>query len=108
MTRMTDLQETPATPPMDPRGDERVGFRIAGSLLIVLGWVFGIVVNLIVHATAGTGQYVLGPIRVTSHLGPYAWSIIGLGAFAGVLGTLILWISRMSPRGPVALPGYPY
>jgi hypothetical protein len=105
---MVDLQETPATPPMDPGGDERAGYQIAGSLLIALGWGVGVVVNVVLHRLAGTEGLALGPLRVTSSFGPFAWAILGFGLFAGAIGFLTLWVARSERKAPLVLPGFPY
>lgn len=105
---MVDVHETPAVPPFDPGGDERVGYFIAGSLLILLGWVGGVVANLVLHAAAGTGGMTVGWIRITSTLGPYAWAVFGFGLFAGTVGVVLLAFGRASSKAPVVLPGYDY
>ncbi len=105
---MVDLEETPAVPPFDAGGDERVGWWITGGLLLVIGWGFGVVGNLAVHLAAPASGLALGPVRVFPHLGPFAWITLGLGLFTGAVGVGLLWLARQSPRGPVVLPGYPY
>jgi hypothetical protein len=105
---MVDIHETPAVPPMDPGGDERAGYFIAGSLLIFLGWILGVFVNVVLHAEAGTGGMSVGWIRITSTLGDYAWATLGLGLLAGAIGVVLLGIGRASPKGPMVLPGYSY
>ncbi len=105
---MVDLQETPAVPPMEPGGDVRVGYFAAGSLLVVLGWGLAVVLNLVLHALAGSQGMVLGPVRITSAIGDYAWAVFGLGLFTGALGVVLIGLGRSSPRGPLVLPGYDY
>ena len=105
---MSDLSEMPAVPPMETGGDERAGFRAAGSLLVVLGWGFGLVVNVLVHVGAPSTGRAIGPIVVFAHLGPFAWAILLFGAFVGALGVAILAVARASPRGPLVLPGFAY
>jgi hypothetical protein len=105
---MVDLQETPAVPPTDTGGDERIGFQIAGILLIALGWGVAVVGNLLLHHAAGAGGLLLGPVRITSRMGSFAWAAFGFGVFTGIFGVLLLWVARSSPRGPFVLPGYPY
>jgi len=105
---MVDVHETPAVPPFDPGGDVRVGYFIAGTLLILLGWAGAVGANLALHALAGTGGMTIGWIRITSTLGPYAWAAFGLGLFTGALGVGLLALGRTSPKGPIVLPGYDY
>ena len=105
---VVDVHETPAVPPMDPGGDERLGYFIAGGLLIALGWAGGVVANLVAHGLAGSGGMTVGWIRITSTLGPYAWGVVGIGLFTGAIGVVLLAIGRASPAGPIVLPGYDY
>jgi len=103
-----DFQETPAVPPMDPGGDERVGYIVAGGLLIALGWGLAVVVNLLVHYLAGNGTTTLGGHTFTSTLGPYAWAAFAFGMFTGGFGVVLVALGRASPQGPIVLPGYDY
>jgi len=105
---VTDLQEEPAVPPQDPKGSLRIGWAIAGSLLIFFGWGIGVLTNLILHRLAPVGGLVIGSIRIYPSLGTYAWIVLGVGATAGVLGVALLWFRRTLPVGPAVLPGYPY
>ncbi|HTT35026.1 MAG TPA: hypothetical protein VMH78_04065 [Thermoplasmata archaeon] len=105
---VTDLQERPAVPPMDTGGDERLGFQIAGALLVVVGWGLGVVANLAVHAAARGGVVALGAWRIGSALGPYAEIALGIGLATGAIGAGILAVARSEPRGPIVLPGYSY
>ncbi len=105
---MTDLQETPAVPPMDPGGDERIGFHAAGSLLVLLGWGVGVFLNLVLHWTAPAAGRRIGPYVLFPALGPYAMALLLFGAVTGLLGIAILWIARSSPKGPLVLPGFAY
>lgn len=105
---MVDIQETPAVPPMDPKGDVRAGFFAAGGLLVFLGWGLGVVVNLLVHAWAGSGGMMVGWMRVSSTLGTYAWAVFGFGLVTGAIGVVLLALGRASPAGPLVLPGYDY
>lgn len=106
--RMVDVHETPATPPWDSEGDERVGYFIAGTLLVLVGWVGAVVANLVAHWMAGSGGLSLGPVRITSTLGPYAWAVLGLGLFTGAIGVVLIALGRSSPKGRLVLPGYDY
>ena len=105
---MADLQETPAVPPTDPGGDERLGFEVAGGLLVTFGWGIGVVANVLLHRLAPANGVVIGSIRLFPKLGPYSWAVLGFGLFAGALGVALLLLSRSAPKGPVVLPGYPY
>ena len=104
---MVDVHEAPAVSPERVGGDERLGFIIAGILLIVVGTGIGILFNLYVHATASPTGSGFGPWVVTPAIGTYAWATIGLGIFASLAGIGILWVSRRAPKGPIALPGEP-
>jgi len=92
-------------PPYDPKGDVRLGYQIAGGLFIVLGWGFGVVVNLLLHRYAPSGGHRIENFWIGPSMGPYAWAIAGLGAVAGVLGVWLLALSRTAPKGPFVLPG---
>lgn len=105
---MVDLQETPAVPPTDSGGDERLGYLLAGGVLLVLGWGLGVLANLLLHAAAGTGGMTIGWVRITAHLGPYAWGVFGLGVVTGALGVGLLLVGRATPKGPFVLPGVDY
>ena len=105
---MVDIQETPAVPPMDPGGDERVGYLLAGGILIALGWGLAVLVNLLLHFLAGSGGMTVGGHVITSTLGAYAWATFALGLFAGGFGVVLVAFGRASPKGPLVLPGYDY
>ena len=105
---MTDLQETPAVEPEEEGGNERTGFRIAGGLFLFVGWGLGVFLNVLLHASAHAGGRVVGFVRIYPSLGPFAWGVLLLGAFTGLFGVGLLWISRESNPGPVRLPGFPY
>ncbi len=95
-------------PPMDPGGDERIGYNAGGIFLILLGWLVGVVANVLLHLTAPAGGTAVGPWRVYPTLGPYAWGVLGLGVAAGLIGVTMLWIARQSPKGKFVLPGASY
>ena len=105
---MVDVHETPAVPPMDPGGDERAGYFIAGAILVTLGWGFAVVVNLLLHEVAGSGGMTVGWSRITSAMGPYAWAILAFGLVTGAVGVVLLALGRASPKGRLVLPGYDY
>lgn len=105
---MVDLQESPAVPPSDEGGDERVGYLLAGSILIVLGWVVAVAVNLLLHLLAGTGGMNVGWMRITSDLGPYAWAVFAFGLVTGAVGLGTVVEGRAAPKGPFVLPGVDY
>jgi hypothetical protein len=105
---MTDLSELPAVPPEERGGDERIGYRAGGILLLVVGWGLGVIANVVVHWLAPSGGEVLGPWRVYPTLGVYALGVVGLGAVAGVVGIFMLWLAQRAPRGKFVLPGYSY
>ena len=107
-TLVVDIQETPAVPPMDPGGDERVGYYVAGALLIFLGWGLGVVGYVLLHLMAGSGGMTLAWIRITSPFGDYAWAMLGFGLFSGAIGAVLVALGRASAKAPLVLPGYPY
>lgn len=105
---MVDLQETPATPPEDYGGDARVGWLIAGALLIAGGWGVGVIVNVVAHLLAPASGLTLWWMHVYPSWGAYSYAVLGIGAFAGIFGVVLLLLGRASPRGPLVLPGYDY
>lgn len=105
---MVDIQETPAVPPMDPGGDERVGYFIGAGVLIALGWGLAVVLNLLLHYWAGSAGMTIDGHRFTSTLGPYAWATFGFGLFTGTFGVVLALLGRASPKAPLVLPGYDY
>jgi hypothetical protein len=102
---VVDLQETPAVPPFDPKGDARLGYFIAGSLLIALGWGLGVALNLVLHLTAPVGGHTLLGVYFGPTFGAYSEAVFGLGVFAGSLGVVLLGLGEGSPKGPIVLPG---
>jgi hypothetical protein len=105
---VTDLQNTPAVAPEDEGGNERAGLRIAGALAIVVGWGLGVFVNVLLHVSAHPAGRVVGWVRVYPTLGPYAWGVLLLGAFTGVFGIALMWVSQFAKSGPLHLPGTTY
>ena len=105
---MSDVEDAPAVPPFDAKGDVRFGYYLAGGLLVVLGWGLGVATNLLLHVMAPAGGYRIFQVGITGSLGPYAWATMGLGLFTGALGTALLLLARSAPQGPVVLPGYDY
>lgn len=105
---MTDLQESPATPPEPTGGDERIGYVIAGGLLIALGWGLGVVLNVLLHWAARSGPFTVFGVHFEPSMGPYAWAVFGLGVVAGAMGVSLLALARATPRGELVLPGVDY
>jgi hypothetical protein len=104
----TDLAETPAVPPFDPKGDERLGYAIAGGLLIALGWGVAVVLNVVLHRLAPSGGHRLLGVWFGPSLGVYAGAALAFGAATGLFGVVLLAYARSSPRGPIVLPGADY
>lgn len=105
---MVDLQETPAVPPFDPQGDERLGYFLAGGILIFFGWGIALGANALLHAIAPVHGIVLLGLRVGSAWGPQGTAVAVLGALAGLLGVALIALGRAAPRGPIVLPGAEY
>ncbi|HTW56280.1 MAG TPA: hypothetical protein VMG36_07590 [Thermoplasmata archaeon] len=105
---MVDLQETPAVPPFDPKGDVRAGYFIAGGLLIALGWGAGVALNLLLHHTAPAGGYRWDGITISRSWGAYAWATLLFGLGTGFFGTVLLALGRGAPKGRIVLPGVDY
>jgi len=103
-----DLEERPATPPFDSKGDARIGYLVAGGTLLFLGWVLGVLVNLLLHWEARMGPFQVGGVHFGPTMGAYAWAVFALGLAAGVLGVAFLVIARTTPRGAFVLPGADY
>jgi hypothetical protein len=105
---VSDLQETPATPPEPSGGDERIGYLLAGGVLIALGWVFGVVVNVLLHWAARTSPATVWGVHIGPNFGEYAWAVFGLGLVTGAMGVVLLGVGRSTPSGPFVLPGVDY
>jgi hypothetical protein len=105
---VVDLQETPATPPEDPGGDERTGYTIAGAVLIFLGWGLGVGLNVLLHSEARSGAFRIWSVHFGPAFGPYAWAVFGLGVVAGAMGVALLLVARSTPKGRFVLPGANY
>ncbi|MCI4337072.1 MAG: hypothetical protein L3K17_07785 [Thermoplasmata archaeon] len=105
---MVDIHEVPAVPEMDPGGDARLGWFLAGGLLIVIGWGLATILNVVAHAMAPATGTALGPVRVFPHWGLYGEVTLGIGLFTGLIGAGLIWLAYRSPEGRIVLPGYPY
>lgn len=105
---MVDLQESPAVPPFDPKGDVRLGYFIAGGTLIALGWGVGVLANVLLHRWAPAGGFHILHAYFGPALGPYAWAVVGFGLFTGAVGVVLVALGRTAPKGPFVLPGYDY
>jgi len=105
---VTDLQETPAVPPMDSGGDERAGYFMAGATMIFLGWGLGVLVNLGLHMAAPAGGLTVAGIWFGQTIGTYAWSALGFGLMTGAVGIGLLFVGQATPKGRLVLPGTDY
>jgi hypothetical protein len=105
---VSDLQETPATPPEPSGGDERIGYFIAGATMIVLGWGFGVVLNVLLHWAARNAPSTAFGVHFSGSFGEYAWAAFGLGLVTGAMGAVLLGVGRATPKGPLVLPGVDY
>jgi len=103
-----DVQETPATPPENPGGDERFGYFLAGAILIALGWVFGVFENIALHWAARTSPFTLFGVHIGPNFGEYAWAVFGFGLVTGAMGVVLLGVGRGTTGGPLVLPGAEY
>jgi hypothetical protein len=105
---VVDVQESPATPPFDSKGDERIGYFVAGAVLIALGWGLGVVLNLLLHWAARNGGFEVWTVHFGAAWGDYAWAVFGLGYATGAVGAALLGVAATTPRGAFALPGADY
>ncbi len=105
---VTDLQETPATPPEPTGGDERIGYLVAGGVLLALGWGLGVALNLALHWMARSGAFTFWGVHFEGTMGAYAWAVFGLGLVSGALGLALMVLAGATPRGKFVLPGVEY
>jgi hypothetical protein len=105
---VVDLQETPAVPDTDSGGDVRIGYFVAGGLLIAVGWGVALVLNAVLHAMAPPGGLLFYGLRVGAAWGPQGTAVAIFGGLAGAFGVVLLALGRASPRGPFVLPGAEY
>lgn len=105
---MVDVHETPAVPAWDSGGDARLGWFIAGGLLLFLGWGVAVIGNLLVHARAPTSGMSIGPWQVFPQYGLFGEVTLGIGLFTGAIGAGLVWLAYRTPSGPLRLPGFPY
>jgi hypothetical protein len=105
---VVNVTESPAVAPMESGGDARLGFLVAGSFLILVGWGLGVLANLFLHALAPASGLVIGPWVIFHALGPYAQATLIMGLVTGAIGTGMLVLSRRMTRGPFVLPGQPF
>lgn len=105
---VVDVHETPAVPEFDAGGDARLGWYLAGALLILVGWGVGVLANVVAHARAPAAGLAIGPWHVYAQYGLFAEVTLGIGLFAGAIGAGLVWLAYRTPPGPLRLPGYPY
>lgn len=85
-----------------------MGFLVAGGALVFLGWVLGVIVNLLLHWQAGRGPFQVAGVHFGPTLGDYAWAVFALGLATGAVGAALLAVARATSRGAFALPGADY
>lgn len=102
------MHNSPPVPPQDHGGNYRIGWQATGVLCLVVGWLFAIAINLAAHVTAPSGGHRLFGIFVGPSMGPYGWTVLGIGLAVGFFGIVLLHLARTSPPGRFILPGYPY
>jgi len=105
---VVDLQETPAVPPFDGQGDERIGYFVAGGLLIALGWGLAVVLNVLLHVLAPSGGHRVEGVWFSATWGAYGWAVLLFGVGTGILGVVLVVLGRTAPKGRFVLPGADY
>ncbi len=84
-------------------GDRRVGYFVAGTILLLVGLGGGILLNVLLHHLAPPGGYGLGLFRVYPGWSAYASVALGLGVLTSLVGGAMLYFGWTTPRGMLRL-----
>ncbi len=80
-------------------GDRRVGYFIAGTILLLIGLGGGLLLNVLLHRLAPAEGYGLGLFRVYPGWSAYASVAFGLGVLTALVGGAMLYLGWSTPRG---------
>src|SRR4029077_2300790 len=105
--RVSDLSESPAVPPIETGGGERLGYFLGGGTLIALGWGVGIGLNWGLHRIAPATGMALGPLRIFASFGPFAWALAVVWLVSGGVGVHLVWPPRPPRKGAFGPPRPP-
>ena len=84
-------------------GNRRLGYLVAGTLLVFFGLGGGLLLNVALHRLAPSAGYSLGLFRVYPGWSPYASVALGLGVLTSLVGGTMLYLGWMTTPGPLEL-----